>query len=32
MTVHIKSEEEIAKMRVACKLAAEVLDHIEGFV
>ncbi len=32
MRVIIKTPEEIAKMRIACKLAAEVLDYITPFV
>lgn len=32
MTIKIKTEEEIIKMRVAGKLAAEVLDYITPFV
>ncbi|HJT51109.1 MAG TPA: type I methionyl aminopeptidase, partial [Nitrosospira sp.] len=32
MTVHLKSPDEIEKMRVAGKLAAEVLDYITPFV
>src|SRR5687768_5180754 len=32
MTVHIKSPDEIAKMRVAGRLAAEVLDYIAPHV
>src|SRR5438046_2158447 len=32
MAIHIKSPEEIAKMRVAGRLAAEVLEMIEPFV
>ena len=32
MTIHIKSVDEIAKMRVAGKLASEVLEMIEDFV
>ena len=32
MSIVIKSAEEIAKMRVACRLAAEVLDYITPFV
>ena len=32
MSIVIKTAEEIEHMRVACKLAAEVLDYIEPFV
>jgi methionyl aminopeptidase len=32
MSVTIKTPEEIEKMRVACRLASEVLDYIEPFV
>ena len=32
MTVQIKTADEIAKMRIAGKLAAEVLEMIEPFV
>jgi methionyl aminopeptidase len=32
MSIHLKSPEEIAKMRVAGRLAAEVLDYIAPFV
>ncbi len=32
MSIHIKNAEEIEKMRVACRLASEVLDYIEPFV
>ena len=32
MTIHIKSVDEIAKMRVAGKLASEVLEMIEDYV
>jgi methionyl aminopeptidase len=32
MSISLKSPEEIQKMRVACRLAAEVLDYIEPFV
>ena len=32
MAVSIKSPEEIAKMRVACRLASEVLDYIGSFI
>lgn len=32
MSIIIKTPEEIEKMRVACRLAAEVLDYIEPFV
>jgi methionyl aminopeptidase len=32
MTIHIKSPEEVAKMRVAGRLAAEVLDYIAPYV
>lgn len=32
MTVHIKNEEEIAKMRIAGRLAADVLDMITPYV
>ena len=32
MTIKIKTEEEIEKLRVACKLAAEVLEMIEPHV
>ena len=32
MTIHIKSVDEIAKMRVAGRLAAEVLEMIEDYV
>ena len=32
MTIHIKSFDEIAKMRVAGKLASEVLEMIEDYV
>jgi methionyl aminopeptidase len=32
MTIHIKTPPEIEKMRVACRLAAEVLDFITPYV
>jgi methionyl aminopeptidase len=32
MTIHLKTEDDIAHMRVACRLAAEVLDYITPFV
>ena len=32
MSITIKTPEDIEKMRVACRLAAEVLDYIEPFV
>lgn len=32
MSIVLKTPEEIEKMRVACRLAAEVLDHIAPFV
>ena len=32
MTISIKNEEDIQGMRVACKLASEVLDYLEPFV
>lgn len=32
MTITLKTSEEIAAMRVACRLAAEVLDYIEPYV
>lgn len=32
MTIHLKTDEDIAHMRVACRLAAEVLDYITPFV
>lgn len=32
MSINIKTPEEIEKMRVACRLASEVLDYIEPFV
>lgn len=32
MSIIIKSPEEIEKMRIACRLAAELLDYIESFV
>ena len=32
MTVSIKNEHDIAQMRVACRLASEVLDYITPFV
>jgi methionyl aminopeptidase len=32
MAVHLKTPEEIAGMRVACRLASEVLDYITPFV
>lgn len=32
MSISLKTPEEIQKMRVACRLAAEVLDYIEPFV
>ena len=32
MTVHLKSPDEIEKMRVAGRLASEVLDYITPFV
>ncbi len=32
MSIVLKNAEEIAHMRVACRLAAEVLDYIEAFV
>ena len=32
MSIIIKTPEEIEKMRVACRLAAEVLDYIAPFV
>ncbi|MEA3117524.1 MAG: hypothetical protein QOI13_794, partial [Paraburkholderia sp.] len=28
MAITIKNEQDIAKMRVACRLASEVLDYI----
>jgi len=32
MTISIKNEEDIQGMRVACKLASEVLDYLEPYV
>ncbi|MDA8381610.1 MAG: type I methionyl aminopeptidase [Betaproteobacteria bacterium] len=32
MSISIKTPQEIEKMRVACRLAAEVLDHVQPFV
>src|SRR5471032_2393191 len=32
MSITLKNEHDIAKMRVACKLASEVLDYITPFV
>jgi len=32
MTIHIKNSQEIEKMRIAGKLASEVLDYITPFV
>ncbi|MDR0673941.1 MAG: type I methionyl aminopeptidase [Zoogloeaceae bacterium] len=32
MSIHIKTPEEIEKMRVACRLGAEVLDYIAPYV
>jgi methionyl aminopeptidase len=32
MSITLKTSEEIAKMRIACRLAAEVLDYIAPFV
>ena len=32
MAISIKTAEEIAEMRVACRLAGEVLDYIDPFV
>jgi len=32
MTIDIKTPEEIEQMRVACRLASEVLDYIEPFI
>jgi len=32
MTIHIKTPEEIEKMRIACRLASEVLDYITPLV
>lgn len=32
MAITIKSKEEIEKMRVACRLAAEVLDFIAPYM
>jgi methionyl aminopeptidase len=32
MTITLKTEEEIAAMRVACRLASEVLDYIAPHV
>ena len=32
MTITIKTAEDIAGMRVACRLAAEVLDYIAPFI
>jgi methionyl aminopeptidase len=32
MTVTIKNETDIAHMRIACKLASEVLDYITPFI
>jgi len=32
MTIDIKTPEEIERMRVACRLASEVLDYIEPFI
>ncbi|MGF6636993.1 methionine aminopeptidase [Paraburkholderia sp. MM6662-R1] len=32
MAITIKNEDDIAKMRVACRLASEVLDYITPFV
>ena len=32
MTITIKTAQDIEAMRVACRLASEVLDYIEPFV
>ena len=32
MAISIKTAEDIAAMRIACRLAGEVLDYIEPFV
>ncbi len=32
MSIHIKNADDIAQMRVACRLASEVLDYITPFV
>ncbi|MFX5693334.1 type I methionyl aminopeptidase, partial [Acinetobacter baumannii] len=32
MSIHLKTAEDIAQMRVACRLASEVLDYITPFV
>ena len=32
MSIVLKTPEEIAEMRIACRLAAEVLDYIEPFI
>ena len=32
MAISIKTDQDIAEMRVACRLAGEVLDYIEPFV
>ena len=32
MTITIKTAEDVAGMRVACRLASEVLDYIEPFI
>ena len=32
MSIILKTPEEIAKMRVTCRLAAEVLDYITPFI
>ena len=32
MTISLKTAEDIEGMRVACRLASEVLDYIEPFV
>lgn len=32
MSINIKNEQDIEKMRIACRLAAEVLDYITPFV
>ena len=32
MPVSIKSPQEIEKMRIACRLASELLDYIKPFV
>ena len=32
MGIHLKTPEEIEKMRIACRLAAEVLDYVTPFV